>query len=552
MRLSVWRRLGALIFVGLLTFVTAGISGIVLEKSVVTTSAGGHAPTQSAVHAHLAAASSPCGFGGNGGGLPLPKQYLVNGSTDQGVDYGAPPDTPECAMGDGVVVGNGINGFGPWAPIVQINDGPLAGRFVYYGHAGPDGLVQGVANVANGQEVSSIGAGIVGISTGPHLEVGFWCPLPGQDPAVGSPCGDGVDMLDYINGALGASNCSFVAADQVCGAIRDKYNALGGSNVLGNPITNESSTPDGIGRYNYFSNDWAIYWTPNTGAWSVHGAILNHWAAMGWERSVVGYPMTDETGTPDGVGRFNHFANDGSIYWTPNTQAHEVHGAIRAKWSAMGWERGVLGYPVMDESVTPNKVGRFNYFSGHGAIYWTGPTGANSIHGAILDKWGAMGWENSVLGFPATDEGGTPDGVGRFNQFSLAGSIYWTPATGAAEIHGAIRDKWASLGWERSFLGYPVTDETGTPDQTGRFNAFSSTDNLNNNNGSIYWTPATAAHEVHGLIRVKWASLNWERGCLGYPITDEIVIAGGRASSFQQGTITFNATSLQTKSTCSG
>ncbi|HEY1635857.1 MAG TPA: hypothetical protein VGF64_13930 [Acidimicrobiales bacterium] len=469
--------------------VTAGVSGFALEQTVVATSGSGQSQSQSAVHGHLAAATSPCGFGGNGGGLPLPRQYLVNGSPDQGVDYAAPPDTPECAMGDGAVVGNGINGFGQWAPIVQINTGPLAGRFVYYGHAGPDGLVRG-GGVANGQQVSSIGAGIVGISTGPHLEIGFWCPLPGQPPAIGNPCGDGVDMLNYINGALGASNCSFVGADQVCGAIRDKYNALGGPNVLGNPITNESPTPDGIGRYNYFSNGWAIYWTPNTGAWSIHGAILNHWAAMGWEHSVVGYPITDESGTPDGVGRFNHFANNGSIYWTPNTQAHEVHGAIRDKWSAMGWERGVLGYPVMDESVTPNKAGRFNFFSGHGAIYWTGSTGANSIHGAILDKWGAMGWENSVLGFPATDERGTPDGVGRFNHFSLA--------------------------------------------------------------GSIYWTPATAAHEVHGLIRDKWASLGWETGCLGYPISDELAVAGGRVSNFQKGTISFAAASSTTTSSCGG
>jgi len=239
MQLSIRRRLGALIAAGLVMLVTAGVSGMALEQPLVATSGGGHPTSQPSArqvtHVTLAAATSPCGFGGNGGGLPLPSRYLVNGSTDQGVDYAAPPDTPECAMGDGVVVGNGINGFGPWAPIVQINDGPLAGRFVYYGHAGPDGLVRG-GNVANGQQVSSIGAGIVGISTGPHLEIGFWCPVAGQPPAVGNPCGDGVAMLNYINGALGTSNCSFVGADQVCGAIRDKYFALGGPAVLGNPV----------------------------------------------------------------------------------------------------------------------------------------------------------------------------------------------------------------------------------------------------------------------------------------------------------------------------
>jgi uncharacterized protein with LGFP repeats len=57
-----------------------------------------------------------------------------------------------------------------------------------------------------------------------------------------------------------------------------------------------------------------------------------------------------------------------------------------------------------------------------------------------------------------SDELVTPDGVGRYNHFER-GSIYWTPKTGAYEVHGAIRDKWASLGWERGKLGYPTSDE---------------------------------------------------------------------------------------------
>jgi uncharacterized protein with LGFP repeats len=127
----------------------------------------------------------------------------------------------------------------------------------------------------------------------------------------------------------------------------------------------------------------------------------------------------------------------------------------------MGWENSVLGFPTDDEGTTANKIGRFNYFSLHGAIYWTGPTGAQSIHGAILDHWASMGWENSVLGFPVTDETDTPDQIGRFNHFSLDGSIYWTAGTNAWSIHGAIRAKWAGMGWERSCLGYPIGDETG-------------------------------------------------------------------------------------------
>ena len=78
--------------------------------------------------------------------------------------------------------------------------------------------------------------------------------------------------------------------------------------------------------------------------------------------------------------------------------------------------------------------------------------------GAIRDKWLELGGEKGFLGQPQTNELKTHDGMGRYNHFQ-GGSIYWTKATGAHEVHGAIRDKWVSLGSERSFLGYPVSDE---------------------------------------------------------------------------------------------
>jgi murein DD-endopeptidase MepM/ murein hydrolase activator NlpD len=127
------------------------------------------------------------------GGLPLPAQYLQNGTVDQGVDYAAPGGTPLLAMGPGKIVRAGIAGFGPNAPVLQIAEGPLAGRSVYYGHAGPNVVSVG-ANVAQGQQISIVGNGRVGISTGPHLEIGFYPP---------GPNGSGQAMLTYINSVAG-------------------------------------------------------------------------------------------------------------------------------------------------------------------------------------------------------------------------------------------------------------------------------------------------------------------------------------------------------------
>src|SRR5262249_26099406 len=193
--------------------------------------------------------------------------------------------------------------------------------------------------------------------------------------------------------------------------------------------------------------------------------------------------------------------------WSPSTDAHEIHGAIRDEWANLGWERSFLGYPTTDETTTGRGDGRYNSFQG-GLIEWSRATGAHEIHGAILGEFARLGWDSSFLGYPTTDETTTGSGTGRYNAFQ-GGLIVWSPASGAHEVHGAILDEWAAMGWDMGFLGYPTTDETTTGSGTGRYNAFQG--------GLIVWSPASGAHEVHGAILSEWAHMNWDMGILGYP-----------------------------------
>jgi uncharacterized protein with LGFP repeats len=62
-------------------------------------------------------------------------------------------------------------------------------------------------------------------------------------------------------------------------------------------------------------------------------------------RDLLGSPTGPELTTPDGIGRFRHYQG-GSIYFTQETGAHEIHGAIENKWAELGFERSVLGYPT--------------------------------------------------------------------------------------------------------------------------------------------------------------------------------------------------------------
>jgi murein DD-endopeptidase MepM/ murein hydrolase activator NlpD len=108
--------------------------------------------------------------------FPMPKGDVSPPGTwslDDGVDISAPGGTPELAVCSGTVVLHGIGGFGPSAPVLHC-DTPLSGYgYVYYGHAGPGNWTPVGTHVSAGAVISQVGYGIVGISTGPHLEIGF-------------------------------------------------------------------------------------------------------------------------------------------------------------------------------------------------------------------------------------------------------------------------------------------------------------------------------------------------------------------------------------------
>ncbi len=112
---------------------------------------------------------------------------------------------------------------------------------------------------------------------------------------------------------------------------------------------------------------------------------------------------------------------------------------------------------------------------------------------AISDKYATLGGAAGILGGPTSPEVAAANG-GLKQEFAH-GSIYWHPVTGAFDVMGPVGARWSTLGAESSSLGYPMSDSTPTQDGVGGFNHFE--------HGSIFWSPATGAHEVTGAIRTR-------------------------------------------------
>ncbi|WJJ14434.1 hypothetical protein P9990_26865 (plasmid) [Prescottella equi] len=194
---------------------------------------------------------------------------------------------------------------------------------------------------------------------------------------------------------------------------------------------------------------------------AVCGAIRDKYNAMGGPASFLSWPTSPEYQNPGNTGARSEFVN-GSIYWSAATGAHPVTPLFMTKWAHYGWEAGQLGYPTTDEIPNGDNVGsRQEFQKENAAIFWNsaliGPPGLAVVKGLIRAKWNSLGAQTpgSLLGYPIEDERGLPDGQGHMSRFER-GVIYWHPTYGAHPITGRILLTWEATGYESGELGYPT------------------------------------------------------------------------------------------------
>lgn len=135
-------------------------------------------------------------------------------------------------------------------------------------------------------------------------------------------------------------------------------------------------------------------------------SFLHRWGIHGYEAGWLKYPTTDEVVLPDG-GRRQEF-QDGAIYVAfQNAIGSAIrNGPLRDKYNSVGGLAPggtLLGYPIQDQIGLPDGQGQMDRFE-RGVIYWHPSHGAHPVTGGVLEIWQEAGYEGSNYGYPTGDQ----------------------------------------------------------------------------------------------------------------------------------------------------
>lgn len=166
----------------------------------------------------------------------------------------------------------------------------------------------------------------------------------------------------------------------------------------------------------------------------------------------------------------------------------------------------------------------------YGEIRYSASSGTDLIE----PKYVSVSGPASALGLPTRAESAIGGGA---EQSFESGGIFAKASTGAHYLLGAVGSHYGSRG-PLTAIGFPTSDQMTSPDRLGTYAHFE--------RGMIYSSPRSGAHTVMGPILTRWGTIGWERSRLGYPTSDEFAIGGGYRSNFQHGYITLSSKTGQT------
>ena len=352
-------------------------------------------------------------------------------------------------------------------------------------------------------------------------------------------------------GLMAAAPASATPEGDADVAITDAWNAAGGvASTLGDKDGGVYAAGPGFVQ-NFAAG--AIYYTPATGARIMHGAILDRYRALGGPDGDLGFPTIDEgPGRVSPESRNSTFsaADNPVIFWTPETGAWVVRGAMNAAWDRLGGSAGALGVPVEDETYAGSVInqrfvnGLISYDTATATFTTEPPELAGELAGLAVpaDPATAINLAYRMAGGPdgplgARDGDAYSIGDEGTAQNFANGKIYYTVDTGAHALTGAILARYESAGGPTGELAFPTSGEVdgGVPDS--KQVSFAAPDHP-----VIFWTEEHGAIVVNGPVKTAWDKLGGPTGALGIPIAEHDINRDVMSQRFSGGEITWNAT----------
>ncbi|MBI3691162.1 MAG: LGFP repeat-containing protein [Mycolicibacterium aromaticivorans] len=336
-------------------------------------------------------------------------------------------------------------------------------------------------------------------------------------------------------------------------AINQAWETAGGD---GSPVGTKDGDVYAVG--DGFAQNFSggkIFFTPATGAHLLFGAVLDKYQALGGAAdSDLGFPTIDAVaglvGPDSQVSTFSA-SDKPAIFWTPATGAWVVRGAINAAWDKLGGSAGTMGVPTQDETFNGTVIsqkftgGEISYDTAAKTFTTVPPELAGNLAGvevpsdattAINQAWRAAGGLAGPLG--ARQGAQQAIGTDGAAQDYAGGKVFYSPATGAHAVTGAILAKYEAQGGPTGDLGLPTGTEADGGAPNSRVSAFSAADNP-----VIFWTPDNGAIVVRGAINAAWAKLGGATGKLGVPTGEQSVNGDTTTQKFSGGEISWNKAS---------